>query len=510
MVDNTTAETLRLTKDALAAPMSGDALAKNITISTGLTQYDLQAPAKNLYPIITPLRNSIPRIKRATPGDAARWRSILAITGSGYDAMGWVPEGQRTASMSYSAIPFTAPYLTLGEEDTVSFEAEAASVGFEDVNATATMRLLQKTMRKEESALLGGNASVALGTPSTPTLSASGSGNTLPTATYSVYVVALTREGWANSSVAGNGVATTKTITGNDGNTYVLSGGSSNKSVNATQAITLGQALSATTAVIPGTAAYAWFVGTVGNELLQAITTINSVVITAPLTTGTQPATAITADNSRNSGVAFDGLLSIAAYSPNAPYYNAAGVAPYYASQPTGTAGTGTPLTSSGRGSVNEIDNMMLQMWNTARLSPSVLYVNAQEMKNITTKVLSNASGPLLRYDVNADMNYQSLKAGGGLRWYYNPFSVDGGTDIPIRVHPDLPPGTVLGYCEQLPVWYQNNETENPIAVQLRRDYYRVDWPLRTRRREYGVYTEETLVPYAPFAVGVINNIANG
>jgi hypothetical protein len=62
----------------------------------------------------------------------------------------------------------------------VTFEAEAAAQGFEDINATATLRILQKTMRKEEHALMGGNTSLALGTPGAPTLSASGSGATLP------------------------------------------------------------------------------------------------------------------------------------------------------------------------------------------------------------------------------------------------------------------------------------------------------------------------------------------
>src|SRR4051794_14444377 len=150
-------------------------LSKSVTISTGLSAYDLQAPAKNLFPIITPLRNSLPRVQRQYPGDAARWRTIASLTGSGYDAMGWVPEGQRTASMSYTATPVVVPYVTLGEEDTVTFEAEAAAQGYEDVNSTATLRLLQKTMRKEEIALLGGNVSVALGTPAAATLAAAGS-----------------------------------------------------------------------------------------------------------------------------------------------------------------------------------------------------------------------------------------------------------------------------------------------------------------------------------------------
>ncbi len=260
----TTEETLRLTKEAL----SDNALAKNVSLATGLSAYDLQAPAKNLYPIITPLRNALPRVAQINPGDAARWRTITSIIGSGYDAMGWVPEGQRTASMSYASQAQVAPYLTLGEEDTVTFEAEAASEGFDDLNATATLRLLQKTMRKEETALLGGNASLALGTPAAPTLTASGAGAALPAGTYSVVVVALSFEGYKNSTVAG-GVATSKTITGNDGNTYTLNGGSSNKSANATQAVTLGQTLSATASVVAGAVAYAWYVGAVGARLCK-------------------------------------------------------------------------------------------------------------------------------------------------------------------------------------------------------------------------------------------------
>jgi hypothetical protein len=486
----TTQETLGLMKDSLA---------KNVTVSTGLTAYDLQAPAKNLYPTITPLRNSIARVARLNPGDAAHWRSIFGTTGSGFDAMGWVPEGQRSASMSYSAVSVTLPYVTLGEEDTVTFEAEAAAQGFEDINATATLRILQKTMRKEETALLGGNTSLALGKPGTPTLSASGTGGTLPAQTYSVIVVALTFEGYRNSSLSG-GVATTMTITGNDGNTYTLSGGSSLRSNNVTQAVTtLGQTLFATVPVVNGAVAYAWYVGAAGSETLQAITTINSAAFSTPLiASGQQPATAVTADNSRNPGLAFDGLLTDG--------FNPA-TSSFVQALPSGPAGTGTPLTPSGRGSINEIDNMLLQMWNNYRLSPTVIYVNAQEQKNITAKCLTNASGPLVRYNVDASQSAPyEFTASGVVRWYYNPFT---GVEIPMPVHPDLPPGTILAYCERLPAWYQSNETPNVAEVLTRRDYYRVDWPVRTRRREFGVYTEEVLAIYASFGIGILTNIGN-
>jgi hypothetical protein len=485
----TTQETLGLMKDSLA---------KNVTISTGLTAYDLQAPAKNLYPTITPLRNSVPRVARLNPGDAAHWRSIFATTGSGFDAMGWVPEGQRSASMSYSATSVTLPYVTLGEEDTVTFEAEAAAQGFEDINATATLRILQKTMRKEETALLGGNTSLALGTAGAPTLTASGTGATLPGTTYSVIVVGLTFEGYRNSSLSG-GVAATKTITGNDGNTYTLNGGSSMRSANVTQAVTLGQTLFATAPIINAAVAYAWYVGPAGSETLQAITTINSAAFSAPLVSGQQAATVITADNSRNPGLAFDGLLTDGFNQATSSFVQAL---------PSGPAGTGSFLTPSGRGSIAEIDNMLLQMWNSYRLSPTVIYVNAQEQKNITAKCLTNASGPLVRYNVDASQSAPyEFTASGVVRWYYNPFT---GVEIPMPVHPDLPPGTILAYCERLPAWYQSNETPNVAEVLTRRDYYRVDWPVRTRRREFGVYTEEVLAIYASFGIGILTNIGNG
>lgn len=288
---NPTQDTLDLVKGALRTP--DDRIAKAISTGTGLLAYDLQAPAKSLYPFVTPLRNSVPRIGGGT-GTATNWRQVTALIGSGFDSMGWVPEGQRSGQMSYTTATRSASYVTIGEEDAATYEAISAGRGFEDIQARMTFRLLQKMMLKEEMAILAGNASLQLGTPAAPSLSASGSGATLPAATYSVIVVALTLEGLQNSGLAG-GVATTKTITGADGKTFVLSGGSSNKSAGATQAVTLGQTLFAGVAAIQGAVAYAWYVGTAGAETLQAVTTINSASFAAPLTAGQQAATAITA-----------------------------------------------------------------------------------------------------------------------------------------------------------------------------------------------------------------------
>jgi hypothetical protein len=502
-----TQETLAMMKGSLGQPTDrqGRPLQKGVTVSTGLTWYDLQAPSKALYPLITPLRNSIPRVKRPNPGDAARWKRITSLLGSGWDSMGWVPEGQRSGTMSYQTANCAASYVTLGEEDFLTFEAESAADGFEDENAMVTFRLLQKTMRKEEIAILGGNSTLVLPVPGAVTASAAGTGGTLAAATYSVIVVPLTLEGYKNSSLAG-GVATSKNITGADGKTFTLNGGSGVKSAAGSQIVTSGQTLSASIVPLVGAVAYAWFVGAAGAETLQAITGSSTLNLNTAIIAGRQAATAITADCSRNTTLGFDGLLTVALHGTDPFLLNGqAAASPYVNYVPNGTG-----LHSSGRGSVVEIDNMLQYMWDQFNLGPSVLYVNSQEQKNITAAVLSNASTPLLRYQVPATPGEAyGVTAGGVIDFYYNPFSSDGGYKLPVKLHPDVPPGTILGWCEKLPPWYQSNEIPNVVEMLVRRDYYRVDWPLRTRQREYGIYMEEVLGVYAPFAMGVISNLSN-
>ena len=231
--------------------------------------------------------------------------------------------------------------------------------------------------------------------------------------------------------------------------------------------------------------------------------TLNQPVATERSLSGNQSQTAISADNSANPSYAFDGLLTTALKPGSNAYINV---------MPTGMAGTGTPLSASGRGSVVEIDTMFQKMWDNFQVSPTVLFVNSQELKNITTKVLSNASGPLLKYESPADGSageYQ-LTASGVVQFYYNPFALNGGLRIPIRIHPKVPPGTVIGWAENLPIQYQSNEVPNVAEIKTRQDYYQIDWPIVTRQRQVGVYAEEVLAVYAPFAMGVICNIANG
>lgn len=491
--------------------------AETLTTTNGIVAYDLEAPSKNLYPVLTPIRNRIPRVtKGAGAGDAANWKEVTSILGGGISSMPWIPEGQRADRMSLVAAPKSAYYVTLGEEADVTFEAQSAAAGFEDVLATTGMRLLHSMMIKEEFAILGGNRSVDLGKPVTPTVTVDAAGGTIDAGAHTkvrVRVFPLTLEGYLSASLTG-GIKRAQVVTGMDAKTFTLNGGSGVCSDAGSEMIGgATNSITATTTAIKGAVAYAWFVelGPAGenqaNSHLEAITTINSIKLTA--LNGTHQTLAAAAalgalatDYSKNRVLAFDGLMYTA--------FNSA--LSYYTALATGTAGTGTPLTSSGRGSITEIDTMLESFWANYRLSPEEIYVNAQELKNITAKALHDSGGASLLSVVQPPAGgvAPTMIAGNTVAFYFNPFAMNGGQIIPIKLHPNLPAGTILAWCQNLPGYYEAANVPETCRVQCRRDYYQIPWPLVTRANETGVYAEEVLMCYAPFALGMITNIGNG
>jgi hypothetical protein len=282
-----------------------------------------------------------------------------------------------------------------------------------------------------------------------------------------------------------------------DGSNDNFGGGSARKSSNATVAVTGPSGSVATTvAQVRGAVGYAWFWGAAGAEVLGAITSINSVNITANAA-GTQAASALpAADNSQNALV-FDGLLTQA--------FNSS-LNGYFAAQPAGTAGTGTPLTADTEGGILEFDTALKSFWDNYRLSPTAIYVSSQEMLNLHKKILQGGTSTASRFVFSADQG--AVLGGMMVRSYLNKFSLSGAVEIPIKLHPNMPPGTVLFFSKTLP--YPLSNVPNTIQMRTRSEYYQIEWPLRARRYEYGVYADEVLQNYAPFAFGATTNIGNG
>ena len=91
-----TQDTLALIKGAFLTPVA-DAVNKAFTQGTGLVNYDLQPAALQLYPVLTPLRNRIPRVA-GNGGTATNWKAITAINTGGL-SLG-ISEGNRNATIS--------------------------------------------------------------------------------------------------------------------------------------------------------------------------------------------------------------------------------------------------------------------------------------------------------------------------------------------------------------------------------------------------------------------------
>lgn len=465
--------------------------------TSGLTYYDLELGAKFLYPVLTPLRNEIPRIS-GKGGIQAAWRAVTGVNTTGLRI--GVSAGNRGGVQAVSTADYTASYKGIGLETSVDFEAQYAGMGFDDVKAIGAKVGLEATMLGEELLLLGGDTSFAIGQATAPTLADVGTGGTfLANTAYSVIVAALTLDGVVNGSVTG-GVQGSITRVNADGSSDTFGGGTGK--LSAATGITTANdsnnthSITASTPAVTGALGYAWFAGVAGSERLVAISTINSVVLTTPQTTTQTAASLGTADNSQNSLV-FDGLL----YQALKPGSNA-----YVKILATGVAGTGTTLTGDGAGGIVEVDALLKDRWDNYRLSPDTMWVSSQEATNLSKKILAGAANAAQRFVFESEQS--ALGGGVMVRTYLNKYSMSGAKVIDIRIHPNMPAGTILFTSRSLP--YPVSNVGNVMQVRTRQDYYQIEWPLRARRYESGVYADEVLQNYFPPSMGVITNIANG
>lgn len=498
----------------------------SVTVGSNFTPYDLLTPSKHLVPWLAPLRQSLPRSHRPASGATAHWKTVIATSSSysrgGMPASPWCNEGQRASEIALNAVNVSVNYATIGKNASVTFEAVSASEGFEDALAAGHFFTLETLMVSEEDTLLGGNLSMLLGTANTPTLVATGSGSL--TGLYFA-CIGLTYEGYRNFVIA-NGFSTSTTgntplvttgltqqisqVTG-DGKTMTINSGCGQASAISSSGGSSSLTVTGTVVAKTGELAWLWFVGTTNATsglYLQALTTVPSYVVSAAPVTTTQLLSSLqTGDFSANNGslgggtnqvTAYDGLITQALNNTTLSPQNAYAV-----------KNAGSILTTTGRGNVVELDNLLLNLWNLYKVTVDVFYVNAQELANITSRVLNTTSAPLLRYEKDADSEEYDLVGAGTISFYFNPF-IPGGRKIPIIVHPTIPPGTILAYAKEMPSYYKSASTPVVAEVLCRRDMYSQEFALTSRAYEFGSYVESCLALYAPFCVGLITGIGNG
>jgi len=473
--------------ESLAAPIKK---ADGIRTGNGLVNYDLQPAAKLLYPVLSPLRNSTPRVKGGG-GDSTHWKAITSINVDNL-SMG-VSEGQRSGVISIETKDAFALYKTLGLENFVTDEAVLQGEGFDNLRAICAKNLLEAVIIGEEKILLGGNCSLKLGKTKTPTLAAKTTGGTLGASKkISVVCAALSFDGYHAASVAG-GVKAKVTRRNADGSEDSYGGGTAQKSdaVSVTTGTGAANSVTATVAATTGACAYAWFWGDENAEKLGAITTTNSVTITTPAE-GTQQAKELPNEDWSANELVIDGYITQTI--KNGGYFKALPVA--------------TGLTADKAAGIVEIDDAFRWFWEKYKASPDEIYVSAQELQSITAKVLENGGSNMIRFNFDASPDQvATLSAGTAVGSYLNKYTMSGGTLVRIVLHPNMPAGTIMFRSTTMP--YPVSNVTNIAEVRCQQDYFQTEWPRKTRKYEYGVYATEAFALYAPFCFGVITNIAD-
>ena len=152
---------LREIEKAHANPLPGDPLAKSTfsqsnSPTSGLTYYDLETGAKFLFPVLTPLRNEIPRVS-GKGGIQANWRAVTGINTTGLRI--GVSGGNRGGVSAVSTQDYIAAYKGIGIETSVDFEARICRHGLRRSckRDRARKTRLEALMLGEELIILGGN-----------------------------------------------------------------------------------------------------------------------------------------------------------------------------------------------------------------------------------------------------------------------------------------------------------------------------------------------------------------
>jgi hypothetical protein len=507
-------ESIRVLREAQANPQQyADLLnkinpgffgkAQNYNQAFGLVWYDLEPVAKLLYPVITPLRNMIPRVG-ANGGTAVHWKSITGINTNRLSP--GVSEGNRTAKTTDTVVSMVANYAGLGFEQDVSFEADYAGMNFDDVKSLAVLNLLRSLMIAEEQVILLGDATFQLNantaTP-TPTVAVSNfAGNLTANSVYYVGCVALTPNGYFNANA--NGIQQTSSRTSVSGDSETIKMGAGIPSASNSANCGGNTSLQLTVTAVKGAAAYAWYASAANaananNATFIAMTTVPKYIFKGNESNGTQKFGSLDANDSSNDSLIFDGLWAQISGNYGGQASNA-----YYAD----LGGNNLTIPANGTASIAEIDTALKAFWDNYRISPDIIWMSSQEVVNINNKIVAGGGAPLFRFVTDVREGVATATAGLAIGQYLNKFSMSGGQLVAMRLHPNMPPGSLMFYSTKVP--YPLSNVNNLLQMKMRRDYYQIEWPLVKRAYQYGVYEDGLLQNYFPPAYGLITGINNG
>jgi len=455
-------------------------------VSTGLVLFDLKAPAEFLVPVETPLRNRFPRTQGV--GTSFRYKQITGITNAQTTAglaqlhpgiadsvqTDFRPPGganaewfNRGPKISYAGQDQQAAYFQFGLSDEVTWSAQFAGVGFEDVRQLSQTSVLYSSMLAEERMTVYGRGIAGngySGTITTPTATiaaraAAGSETAVPgTPTVDVWVAATTGFGTAPAVVA-----TPATVT-----------------------LTAGQVVDVTIPATAGATGYLVFVGTTAGaaNAFYYGTFSGSMTITGVLPTTGQNAGQFSTNTSAQS-IGYDGILPICT-GANAGYVKNIG----------GLFNTAKPG--------SEFQTAFAAMYAQNLANPDSLLFNGSDRKQLSDSIQSQGNPNGYRLTLDAD-GLGGHKLGSIVTGIQNEVT---GKLVDLEVHPYMPQGTVPILTNELP--FPNSNVSSCWEYRNVQDYMGVNWPVLQFTYDTSSYWYGTFFCHAPAWQGAITGVKNG
>lgn len=470
-------------------PGGSDALSKSFTAGNlgigsvyGLVPFDLLAPSRLIYPVYTVYRNKLPR--PPGQGTSRQERVFTGISGSQTGGQSVLDIGINeliTSSGSFSNWPLNlpgagsqtevnlnVPYKFFGLTEQLSWLAQFAGQGFEDVSALANLILLQEMMLGEEYMMIGGT-SAALPVPAAPTATVRNAGSNetaFAAATYSIYVAATNYWGTTAVSTATSGVV-----------------------------VGAGQVVDVTIKPVTGALNYNIWVNNASNDFLVA-TAVGGQKFTLQGSlpaSGTRPAS----DTGTGKVTRMEGIIPVLAGQSDS-----IGV---YPSQWQG----GYVNQSVGQHlNYNVIYTALDALWESNSTSPGAFKADPAEIvgdggdiMRLSQDVISQGTATNYRLFLEQS-DVPGVRVGAAVSEFENPITR---SVLKMVVHPWYPQGTATLMTYQLPQTWSN--VSNAWEMTMVQDYVSIAWPVIDATYRYSIFMYGALVAHAPQYSGILQGL---
>ncbi|MFK0203679.1 hypothetical protein [Streptomyces lavendulae] len=460
---------------------------------SGLVPFDLLAPSRMIYPMYTVFRNKLPR--PAGQGTSRIAKVFTGISGSQTGGQGVVdiavPElvqagGNLSASSwplnlpgtgAQSEVTLNVPYRFFGLTEALSWLAQFAGQGFEDISALANLILLQEMMMGEEYMMLAGT-STPVAAPSIVSASARAAGSKeRAVGAHACFAVIVTATNYYGETVGSQ--------------VMVIPSGT-----------TSAQVVDVTIGPSPGALAYNVYVSTStapsAANAYRVATGVGGVRFTvqgAPPVSGANPPAV---DTSTGKNTRMEGIIpTLAGKSASAGVY------------PHGWQGGYVDQAVGTHLSYDVIYRALDALWENwssndpgaFRADPAEIVGDGGDIMRLSNDIIAQGMGTNYRLVVDQG-DIPGVRVGAAVSEFQNPITR---SVLKLVVHPWLTQGTAVLMTYQLPQTWTN--VSNAWEMTCVQDYVSIAWPVIDASFRYSIFLYGALVSHAPFYSGLLQGL---